>query len=226
MNNKKPRVKTVIIISIIFFSLFLITLYFNKIVNPLIYSFSEAKVRSLSTKAVNNAVSEVVSNNNIYDSLIHISTDVEGKISLIQANSIQINNLTKELIKISQLKIEKMGMDGVLIPLGTFTGIPIFNGIGPSIKVKLIPIGSTTCSFSSKFTNAGINQTNHKIYVVVETNVNVLTPLKNAKVKTQTEILLCESIIIGNIPQVYLSSPNLQDMTDLIPDVNTLWFTF
>lgn len=220
LNNKPKNKKKRIIVFILFIVLINFLLFFvGTNINNIVYDYSESKIRALSVKAVNNAVSELVSNKNIYDNLVNITTDNDGKIVLIQANSIQINMLTKDLIKTSQIKLEKIGVEGINIPLGTFTGITLLNGRGPNINVKLIPVGDVTCSFSSEFLQAGINQTLHKLYVTIDTNVNIILPIKNNTVKTTTSILICESVIVGQIPQVYLNAGtnSLNKLLNLVP---------
>ncbi len=214
LKKKRKRKFVLIFVLTIIFSLII---FFGTNISNIVYSYSESKVRALSVKAVNNAVSELVTNKNIYDNLVNITTDNEGKIKLIQANSIQINMLTKDLIKTSQIKLEKIGADGINIPIGTFSGINLLNGRGPSVNIKLIPVGDVTCSFQSEFKSAGINQTIHKLYVTVDTQVNIILPLKNNTVKTTTSIMICESVIVGDIPEVYLNSNKLDNLLNLIP---------
>ena len=215
--DKKKRRKRICIFILVITIFNLLIFYFGTNINRIVFEYSESKVRALSVKAVNNAVSELVTNKNIYDNLINITTNNDGKIVLIQANSIQINMLTKDLIKTSQIKLEKIGADGINIPIGTFSGITIFNGLGPSINIKLIPVGDVVCNFKSEFIEAGINQTLHKLYVDIDTNVNIIMPIKNNTVKTSTSILICESVIVGEIPDVYFNSNNLDKLLNLVP---------
>ncbi len=215
MNRKK--LKAAKVISILLIVCTGVYFYFANVVNPVIINYSEAKVKSLSNKAVNSAVHEVVGNTILYDNLINVETDNDGRITLIQANAIEMNSITKDLIKISQMKIELMGAEGVQVPLGSFTGLPLLYGFGPLVDLRLMPIGTIKCSFKSEFTEAGINQTNHKIYITVETAVKLLIPTKESNVTTDTQILLCESIIVGDIPDSYFSGNLMGDAIDLIP---------
>ncbi len=214
--SKKRKFYTYLSVTIIV--IILIMVYFNAIVNPVILNTSESKVRSLTLKAINSAVAEVVSDSALYNELVTITTNDEGDVSLITANSILINRLSKELAKIAQSKIENIGQQGVLVPLGTFSGMPILVGRGPNVKIKLLPIGSISCTFESEFTQAGINQTHHRIYVNVESKVTMILPVENRTISNTVQVLICESIIIGKIPSTYLNSSQLQDMLDLIPD--------
>ena len=95
--------------------------------------------------------------------------------------------------------------------------MPIFIGRGPEVRLKVMPIGAIQCSFLSEFVQAGINQTNHKIYVNLTATINVVLPVANKQIVSNTQLLICENIIVGKIPEVYLSSSGIKNLMDLIP---------
>lgn len=215
--KSKLKRRLLILVLIIVFVLTTILLYFNKVVNPIILSITESKVTSLSTKAVNSAVSEVLVENNLYEELVTICTNEAGDVVMIQANSILINKLSRDLARASQTKLETIGTQGISIPMGSFTGMPIFIGRGPEVRLKIMPIGAIQCSFLSEFVQAGINQTNHKIYVNLTSTLNVILPVSNKQIVSNTQLLICENIIVGKIPEVYLSTSGIKNLMDLIP---------
>lgn len=211
--NKK-KIYGLAIFSFIILS-FLLTLRIS--VNPIIVETIEIKSKSIATKAINSAIADVVMNSIVYEDLINIVTDELGNITMIQANALEINNLSKDLAQTTEKKIEEYGQGGVLIPLGSFTGIPILVGRGPKIKLKVTPIGAVSCTFSSKFEHAGINQTNHKIYLKVVSNIGIIMPLISVKYQQEQQVLISESIIVGQVPEVYLYSDNLDNLLNFVP---------
>ena len=210
---KKSRLVFCIVL-VLFFCLYF---FFTKYVNPVILSTTQYKVQSLMLKAVNSAVSEVMSDNMMYDDLIKTITNEEGNITMIQANSVMINRLSKELVRQSQNNIEKIKDAGVDVPIGTFSGVPILVGRGPNIRLKLLPIGSISADFTSVFTTAGINQTNHRIYINVVASVGIVMPLESKVVSSTIQVLVCESLIVGKIPETYLKATDWSQTLDLIP---------
>lgn len=192
-------------------------LYFNFVINPVILSMSEIKVKSLTQRAVNQAVYEVVNSGPVYDDMIKISRNESGMVTLISADATEINRLARDLVKLSEVKLGEISERGIAIPIGTFSGMPIFVGRGPEVSIRLIPIGVISCSFRSEFRQAGINQTTHRIYVNINSNVSVVMPTQNQNIATTTELLLAESIIIGSIPSTYLNSESLDEMLNLLP---------
>lgn len=195
-----------------------VMLYLNYVVNPVIIATSTAKVRSLSQRAVENVVWQVISDSDIYDTLINITRDETGNIVAVNSNSAIINMLALELTEKSQDALSQMGASGVEIPIGSFSGMPIFTGRGPNVTIKMLPIGTIYCKFFSSFTSAGINQTNHRVYLRVNSSVSVILPMANQIIDTQTELMISESIIIGKIPDTYLNSSTLDEMLNLVPN--------
>lgn len=212
LHKRKISVWTSIILIII-----IIFLLFKNGFNTIIADTIELKSKALATKAMNSAIADVVINSIVYEDLVNIITDELGNISMIQANALEINNLSKDLAQTTEIKIEEYGRSGVKIPIGSFTGIPFFVGRGPNIKLKVNPIGAVNCSFLSQFETAGINQTNHKIYLKISADVGVVLPLLSTKYNTTRQVLISESIIVGQVPEVYLYSDTLDTLLNFVP---------
>ncbi len=210
------RQKFLVLLVFLLIIIISIFVFFNVYVNPIIITISQAKIKTMATKAVNGAVQTVINNTDVYDELIDIMTDSEGNITMFQVRSIQINKLSKDISKTAQQNLELASAEGVGIPLGTLSGISVLVGLGPEINFYVSPIGSIQSSFSSEFCSAGINQTNHRIYLTLDTTVSLVLPTSTRTVSTKSHILICESIIIGKVPDTYLNSSSLDEMLNLV----------
>ena len=188
-------------------------LYIAFLVTPLIISSSNSQVKVYANKSMNYAITEAMNQNVTYDDLIHIVTDSSGKISMLQANSIQINNLSKLIGRVTMAKLNELTKNPVLIPLGAFSGITIISGMGPKVAMETYPYGDVSCRFLSQFFSAGINQTQHKIYMSISCTINVVLPFRTLRVNASSDVLLCESVIIGDIPDTFFS---IKDLSGLI----------
>lgn len=213
LSKKRKLVVVLVVLLIIFISTLV---FFNSYVNPIIITISEASVKTMATKAVNGAVQTVINNTDLYDELIDILVDDQGNITMFQVKSIQINKLSKDISRTAQRNLELASTEGVGIPLGTLSGISVLVGVGPEINFHISPIGSIQSSFSSEFTSAGINQTNHRIYLTLDTTISIVLPTSTRTVNTRSHILICESIIIGKVPDTYLNSTSLDEMLNLV----------
>lgn len=209
--------KLIIVFTIILLIIISILLYLHYVVNPIIINASEAKVRSLTQSAVESAVYDVIKDEYLYSDLIEIIKDTNNDIQMISANAYKINLLSKEILNSAQNNLTTLGEQGIEIGIGTFTGITLFTDKGPKVSIKLSPIGTIYTRFHSEFTSAGINQTNHSIYLYVQTDVSLILPTDTKMISTTTEVLLTESIIQGKIPDTYLNSNQLDEMLNLVP---------
>lgn len=209
--TKKRKKTKVFIVTLLIFAFFY--LYIAFLVTPLIISSSNSQVKVYANKSMNYAITEAMNQNVTYDDLIHIVTDSSGKISMLQANSIQINNLSKLIGRVTMAKLNELTKNPVLIPLGAFSGITIISGMGPKVAMETYPYGDVSCRFLSQFFSAGINQTQHKIYMSISCTINVVLPFRTLRVNANSDVLLCESVIIGDIPDTFFS---IKDLSGLI----------
>ena len=201
---------------VLMLAVFISVVVMVKLVNPIIKETGESKISETTNYAVNLAVLSVMQGTISYDDLIHLVTDATGKITLLQANSIQINSISRKVIDETYHYImERIGAN-LKIPLGAFSGIPLFSGVGPDVIIPTMPYGSVNCEFLSKFITAGINQTLHKIYLSVKTSITMVLPFNSIHVDDTTEVLVSESLIIGEIPETYLMAAEKGDMLNLV----------
>lgn len=219
MRRRRGTYTIFIIISMALAIALIIFLIIDRGIKPTVIAMSEAQVRYIAIKAMNNAVKKVLNSDIKYTDLINVMTDRNGKISLIQANTIRMNALATETSSLAQEEIRSMGAEGIYIPLGSIFNSKILAGLGPRIKVTIIPIGSVAIDFATEFENAGINQTRHKIYMVMEANVRIVVPLGSDTANIKTRVPITETIIVGDVPDYYINVEGTkeEDILNLVP---------
>lgn len=208
--KKRKRRKHIIILSVLLAFIVLIIFYIFYVVNPIVVEATKHTILSLSTTAVSDAIYDVLTEDGFsYEDLVNVEYDNDGNVTLISLNTVQLNKLARRAYQVAQQYLDEMGKDGVDVALGTFTGLPFLSGIGPKINLKLTPIGVMTSSFESEFVSAGINQTNHSLYIHLYASVSLILPAYTATIDSVTDVLIVESVIIGEVPSVYFSSGSL-----------------
>lgn len=171
---------------------------------PTILDVAETRLKSETTRVINDALNIAITDSCLYSDFVSIEKDSDNNIAMISANSAKVNAVARQMAIASQSKINSLSSFDVDIPLGTLSGVPLFSEKGPKVNIIVSPIGTVNCTFSSTFETAGINQTLHRIYINVESVVDLIIPTAHMEVATSTPILLCESIIIGKVPQTFL----------------------
>ena len=179
--------------------------FFHKNVVGMLYSLSEATVRAAATEAVNDAVSQTLRWNNVdYNKLVTVTRGEDDRVLSLEADAQSVNLLARQTVTLSMANLSEACGEGVKVPIGVFTGIEFLAGFGPRVTFQIIPIGSVSCDFRSSFDTAGLNQTLHSIYMDVTAAVSVVMPSKTEEISVVTQVLICESVIVGEIPDAYL----------------------
>lgn len=197
----------IILIFIIVFGVFFYSS--TKIVVNTGKSIYKSKIMAISYDAIDKSISE----NERLDNMILIEKDKDNNISYISANTYKINALAVKISKNYMGYITQAFTKGLPIPLGAFTGIGIFSGIGKKIMVKLVVISSVKCEFLSEFQEMGINQTRHILKINVYTNADITCQYKTESVSSSISIILFDNLIVGKVPQTYLSGKILGNAT-------------
>lgn len=206
-SRKRRRTIAILLLCLIITS---ILLYVFCIINPVVKEATWASIYSLSTSAVSDAVYDVIAEQNVkYEDLVELSYDNNGDITLVSIDTVLVNNLARRFYQVAQVYLDQMGKNGIDIAIGTFTGLPFLVGIGPTVNIKFVQIGAMTSCFKSKFTSAGVNQTNHSLYIELHASVSLVLPTYSSTVDSVTEFLVTESVIVGDVPDVYFGSDNI-----------------
>ena len=211
--NKKSKKLLVVV----FFICFLLVVYYFFVISPVIKNYSAQETKSITEKAINLAVSNVINRTLSYDTLIDINYSQAGEIVSFSANQYEINTITREIVKETQYHMNNLGRDGLPMQIGTFSGIPFLIGRGPTIHLNLVPIGVVSGKFDSEFSSVGINMTKHTLFLYIDVHVSIVLPVQSYDIYSTNQVLLAESISVGKVPEVYLNGGSLGKALNLVP---------
>ena len=216
--RKKRRRKTIVAVLLsVCLVVIAAAIYFQRNVTKVLISISEATMRAITTVAINDAVYYTMSDGVRYEDLVSIERDSAGDITAVSANALKINKIARDAASISQANLKNLSLNGIPIPLGALTGIEALAGFGPRIHIRIIPVSSVTCAFSSEFESVGINQTKHSIYLNVVADISIVMPSRTEKFAVTTDILVCECVLVGEVPDVYLQGDIFGNHSGLVP---------
>lgn len=215
--KRKKRKRLPIILFVIVLLALSAIFYLRTVVAPVVKSVSEEEIRAKTTTAVNQAVMETVAEIPNFTDIVSWHYNAEQEVNSMTVNAVIVNGIVQNTTLKAQEKLESFVITGIEIPIGSLSGIMALSGKGPSVSVSTMPVGSINATLYSEFIEAGINQTNHRIFLRLSANVSVVLPGANNVVNTITDVIILESVIVGKIPETYLNSTSTQDMMDLIP---------
>ncbi|MBQ8792248.1 MAG: sporulation protein YunB [Clostridia bacterium] len=180
-------------------------IYYFTVICPIIVDLSKEKVYSIATTSVSEVVGDVLTEEEIeYGDLVKISYSSSGDVEVIEVDSVQVNLLIKQVTSKVQERFDNLNNHAIEVPFGSFTGIPFLFDVGPTISVQLVAVGTAKTSLESSFTSAGINQTLHRLNLLVSVNIGMVLPANTQTISTEMEVMICECVIVGKIPNVYL----------------------
>ena len=90
------------------------------------------------------------------------------------------------------------------IPIGNLLGSSLLLGRGPDIPVDITMLSSSRVDFKNELVSAGINQTKHQMKLDVVIDIDVIMPWRTVSTQVVSEILIAETVIVGQVPQTYL----------------------
>ncbi|KJS87961.1 MAG: hypothetical protein JM58_02530 [Peptococcaceae bacterium BICA1-8] len=201
-----------IVISIVILVLFLIIYMIESNLKPTVTRMAESKVNLMANEIINKTIYEEILKNTKYTDLIEIHKDSDNKITMIQANSIEISRLmTATNLKIKE-SLNDLREEILVIPLGQALGSYLFAAHGPKIKVRILPVGEIEVKLHQDFHESGINQTRHILYLDVRTSLTVVIPLATEKITVATKTPIAETIIIGPVPSTMVRLDGLDTL--------------
>ena len=124
----------------------------------------------------------------------------------------EFNRLQSAIIDEVLEKLSEVTTKELSVPVGTLLGSPFLAGRGPLIRVRMQSVGSSSAHFENAFTSAGINQTKHQIYLVVDVYVSILLPGFSTTTKFSNTYSVAETVIVGSVPDNYTYFSNGEDM--------------
>lgn len=198
-SNKGRKTAKIVIILIIAFSVVKFSL---DAVSPIFDTICENRAESIATIVSNEQATEVMKEHT-YDEMFTIEKDSNNNITMIKSNIIAINEIISDVAVKIQNTINQRGRENIEIALGSFTGFKLLSGKGPGVPIKISSIGNVETDLRSEFSEKGINQTLHRVYLQVDCEVSILTPYNSITEKVSNQVLLIENVIVGKIPSTY-----------------------
>lgn len=189
------------------FLLFVLFLFLRGRYQNIIQELAQTQVKNTTSDITNHAIAKQIADGIIqYDRIVYFEKDLDGKITALKTNMSEINRLKTDILNIINDQILSADTSHLGIPIGSLFLPELFSGIGPSIPVRILSIRNSDASFSSDFTQAGINQTLHQLTMVVTVDVSVLILAEITSFSVTSEVVVAQTVIVGDVPGTYLQT--------------------
>jgi len=205
MRKRIKRIISVLLLitSILFAAYCLFRYYYADAITGL----AETQIRNTTSDLINDAIDKQIENQNIqYDRMVYFEKDLDGRITALKTNMSEVNRLKTDILNLINDEILALDTSEIGIPIGSLLFPEVLSGRGPSIPVKILAIRNSDASFTSSFSEAGINQTLQQMNLIVCVDVSVLVLGKTNYFTVESQIIVAETIIVGQVPETYLQT--------------------
>ena len=124
----------------------------------------------------------------------------------MKTNMSEVNRLKTDILNLINSEILALSTEDIGIPLGNLFLPELLSGKGPEIPVQILSIRNSDASFSSLFSEAGINQTLQQMNMHVSVDVTVLVLGQSNSFTISSQVVVAETIIVGDVPNTYFQT--------------------
>lgn len=172
-----------------------------------IKQLAETQVRNITSDLINDSIDEQIEIGTIqYDRMVYFEKDLDGKITALKTNMSEVNRLKTNILDLINDEILAADSSRLGIPIGSLIFPEFFSGKGIQIPVTIHSVSNSDASFTSNFSEAGINQTLQQIIMDIQIDVTVLVLGKTNSFTISSHIVVAETVIVGQVPNTYFQA--------------------
>lgn len=172
-----------------------------------IRELARSQVASATSDLINDAIDSQIETGNIqYDRIVYFEKDLNGRITALKTNISEVNRLKTDIINLINDEVLSMDASQLGVPLGNLVFPELLSGKGPSFPVQILAIRNSDATFSSDFTEAGINQTMHQLSLEVLVDVSILALGETDRFTVTSQVVVAQTIIVGDVPETFLQT--------------------
>ena len=173
----------------------------------IIQNLAETQVKNATSDLINDSIDRQIEIENVrYDRIVYFEKDLNGRITALKTNMSEVNRLKTDILNLINDDILALSTDDLGIPIGSLFLPEFLSGRGPNIPIQIMSIRNSDASFSSDFTEAGINQTLQQLNMHVSVDVTILVLGKTESFTISSQVVVAETIIVGDVPNTYFQT--------------------
>ena len=130
-------------------------------------------------------------------------TDASGRITALSVNVDQISQITTEILDVTMKTDDGQPLE-LDIPLETLLGINLIPEFEMPLPVRILMLTTPQVDYHNELASAAINQSKYQLYLHVGVEIDVLIPWQKSTVEVETDVLLAETVIVGDVPGTYI----------------------
>lgn len=165
-----------------------------------------SRLNSELIREINIAATEALEAENIKaGSILQEDKDADGTIENIVTDYAAANRVkTAIAVRVAEV-MEQHRTVVAEIPAGAFFSDTLMTGFGVPVPFRVFSTHMIDIQFLDTFDAAGINQTRQQLSLIIKVPVRISGVFSYRDGEISTEVPLAESVIIGTVPQTFVS---------------------
>ena len=174
---------------------------------PFLREAARARVVNTASDHITAAINGQIASGQIhYENIICLEKNTNGEITALRTNMAEVNRLKTLTVELLSQELLEMDTEELSIQLGSILMPEFFAGKGPGLPIRVVALSTADAEFFSEFVSAGINQTLHRLNMIVSVDVSVLVMGETDSFTIHSEVVVAETVIIGEVPSTYLQT--------------------
>lgn len=167
----------------------------------LVTELAVSTVHDVIVQSVNDAMRDCMRDGG-GQGLVEVRTDDAGAVTAVTTDVEAVNTLAAEILDRVVDATAENNLP-IRVPVGNVLGVPVL-----SVPVGVKMLSSSHADFRSELIAAGINQSRHRIVLELTVDASLFMPWRVVGTSAEAEILVSETVIVGDVPQSYLNWEN------------------
>lgn len=180
------------------------SLLFDYAMRSLVQEYAVNRARVVAGEGMSTAVKEVLDTAGTYGNFTSVFRDADGAVLSIETNMAAVNRLSADVVAALDDVLLREEYSELKVPLLNATGRVLLMGRGPRVTMKLQQNGAATVRVVGGFSEAGINQTVHRVDLEVTFRAVLLVAGMCEPIETSGNFLVTETVVVGTVPDRYV----------------------
>lgn len=188
------------------FSTVQLYIYIENNLGPRFVQVAEAQSRAYTTRAINESLSKLISDQADYDKLVVLRQGDDGRTSAGFFNMQEATRLQYAMTTRIEDLMQELSDKKLTLPFGQAMSDSVLSAMGPDIPVQIHPISSVRSNVRWETQSVGINQTVHVLYLEVDVRAEIVVPFVTKPTEIKSKVPFAYLVMVGDVPQVVFNA--------------------
>lgn len=130
-------------------------------------------------------------------------TDANGKIVALSVDVDRVSTVSTRILQAAMATDDESNFLELEVPLESLLGIN-FAHLDIPLPVRVMMLTTSYVDYHNELVSAAINQSKYQLYLHISVDIDVLVPWQRSTAKVESDVLLAETVIVGDVPGTYI----------------------